>query len=223
MGLKCTNYFENSKYESPNIQIITCKGCSSHLCLSNLILSDNFNGASGPAYLVDNLINIEFNLNSEETQMKTGLYKINKIKCHQCKNPLGWFYKKSYSYSENYKEGKFVIEKSFINFTENSTTTQVLMERVLQNKYRRRYSSSSSSNSTISDLEIDKDYNNNNNNNSHYYSSLNTSPIATKEKFKLASRRKSSSSNLLNRLRLPYNDEEKQQDQDNNDDVFIDA
>lgn len=221
MGLKCTNYFENSKYESPNIQIITCKGCSSHLCLSNLILSDNFNGASGPAYLVDNLINIEFNLNSEETQMKTGLYKINKIKCHQCKNPLGWFYKKSYSYSENYKEGKFVIEKSFINFTENSTTTQVLMERVLQNKYRRRYSSSSSSNSTISDLEIDKDYNINNINNC--YSSLNTSPIATKEKFKLAGRRKSSSSNLLNRLRLPYNDEEKQQDQDNNDDVFVDA
>ncbi|RCK58784.1 hypothetical protein Cantr_07513 [Candida viswanathii] len=216
MGLKCTNYFENSKYDSPNIQIITCKGCSSHLCLSDLILSDNFNGASGPAYLVDNLINIEFNLNSEETQMKTGLYKINKIKCHQCKNPLGWFYKKSYSYAETYKEGKFVIEKNFINFIENLTTTQLLIERALQNKYRRRYSSSSSSNSTISDLEIDKE-------DHHCSSSVLGSPFATKEKFKLASRRKSSNSNLLNRLRLPYNDQEKLPDQDNNDDVFVDA
>lgn len=175
MGLKCTNYFENSKYDSPNIQIITCKGCSSHLCLSDLILSDNFNGASGPAYLVDNLINIEFNLNPEKTEMKTGVYLINKIKCHQCKNPLGWYYKKSYSYSETYKEGKFVIEKSYINFIENLTTTQLLLERALQNKFRRRYSSSSSSNSTISDLEIDKE-----DNNHCSSSSYNESSFATK-------------------------------------------
>ena len=217
MGLKCTNYFENSKYDSPNIQIITCKGCSSHLCLSDLILSDNFNGASGPAYLVDNLINIEFNLNPEKTEMKTGVYLINKIKCHQCKNPLGWYYKKSYSYSETYKEGKFVIEKSYINFIENLTTTQLLLERALQNKFRRRYSSSSSSNSTISDLEIDKE-----DNNHCSSSSYNESSFATKEKLKLASRRRSSNSSLMNRLRLPYRNEEKQQDQDN-DDVFVAA
>ncbi|RLV96357.1 yippee-like protein [Spathaspora sp. JA1] len=141
MGLRCTNYFENSKYESPDIQIITCKGCSSHLCLSDLILSDNFNGASGPAYLVDNLINIEFNLKSEETPMKTGVYLINKIKCHQCKSPLGWYYKKSYSCAETYKEGKFVIEKNFIKFVDNHTTMRLLMERAMKNRYRRRLSS----------------------------------------------------------------------------------
>lgn len=140
MGLKCTNYFENSKYDTPNIQIITCKGCSSHLCLSDLIISDNFNGASGPAYLVGNLINIEFNLIAEETEMKTGVYLINKIKCHQCKNPLGWYYKKSYSFDESYKEGKFVIEKNFIKFVDNHTTTKELIEIALKNKNRRRSS-----------------------------------------------------------------------------------
>ena len=197
MGLKCTNYFENSKYESPNIQIITCKGCSSHLCLSDLILSDNFNGASGPAYLVEDLINIEFNLQSEETPMKTGVYKINKVKCHQCKNQLGWYYKKSYSFAETYKEGKFVIERKFINFTDNLATTQLLTERALQNKFERRYSSTISNNS-ISDLEIDES------------GSPQHESFLTKEKFKLLNRRRSSGTNgninatLLNHLRIPY-------------------
>ncbi|KAI5955240.1 hypothetical protein KGF54_001801 [Candida jiufengensis] len=145
MGLKCTNYFDNSKYDSPNIQIITCKSCSSHLCLSDLILSDNFNGSSGPAYLVDNLINVELNPIIEDTRMKTGLYKINKVKCHQCFNNLGWYYKKSYSYSETYKEGKYVIEKNFIKFSENLSTTQILTEKAIQNKFKRRFSSTSSS------------------------------------------------------------------------------
>ncbi|KAI5965628.1 uncharacterized protein KGF55_000990 [Candida pseudojiufengensis] len=158
MGLKCTNYFDNSEYDSPNIQIITCKSCSSHLCLSDLILSDNFNGSTGPAYLVDNLINIEINPCVEDTRMKTGLYKINKIKCHQCFLNLGWFYKKSYSYSETYKEGKFVIEKSFIKFSENLSTTQKLTEKVKQNKFKRRFSSNSttsSNNSSFNDDSLD--------------------------------------------------------------------
>ncbi|CAK9441264.1 uncharacterized protein LODBEIA_P51330 [Lodderomyces beijingensis] len=150
MGLKCTDYFDNSKYDSPNTQIITCRGCSSHLCLSDLILSDNFNGSSGPAFLVENLINIIVNPNTEDTHMKTGLYKINKIKCHQCLNNLGWYYKKSYSYAETYKEGKFVIEKSFIKFSDNLSTTQLLKEKAMQSKYRRFSNSSSRNNSTIS-------------------------------------------------------------------------
>ncbi|EMG48224.1 Yippee-like zinc-binding protein, putative [Candida maltosa Xu316] len=221
MGLKCTNYFENSKYDSPNIQIITCKGCCSHLCLSDLILSDNFNGASGPAYLVKSLINIEYNLNSEETPMKTGVYKINKIKCHQCKLPLGWYYKKSYNYSESYKEGKFVIEKNFINFIDNLTTTQLMIEKVLQNKYKRRYSSTSSTttssdNSILSDLDHPHSHSNLTMDSSIEKFSNNDDVddiLLAKEKFKFINRKSysassssssgSNSSNLLNRLRLP--------------------
>ncbi|KAL6451833.1 Ypel Protein yippee-like [Candida maltosa Xu316] len=218
MGLKCTNYFENSKYDSPNIQIITCKGCCSHLCLSDLILSDNFNGASGPAYLVKSLINIEYNLNSEETPMKTGVYKINKIKCHQCKLPLGWYYKKSYNYSESYKEGKFVIEKNFINFIDNLTTTQLMIEKVLQNKYKRRYSSTSSTttssdNSILSDLD-------------HPHSHSNLTMDSSNRKSYSASSSSSSgsnSSNLLNRLRLPSYSNANGNNNADDDDVFVDA
>jgi len=151
MGLRCTNYFENSKYDSPNIQIITCQGCSSHLCLSDLIISDQFNGSSGPAYLVENIINFEFDSQFEEQEMRTGMYLISKIRCHQCKKILGWYYKKSFSYRETYKEGKFVIEKAHIKFIDNNSLTPILIENALRNKFRRRYSSTS----TVSSDELE--------------------------------------------------------------------
>ncbi|KAK6204560.1 uncharacterized protein RJT21DRAFT_111130 [Scheffersomyces amazonensis] len=154
MGLKCTNYFDNSKYESPDLKIITCKGCSSHLCLSSLIISDNFSGSSGPAYLVGNLINIEYDQNPQEKEMRTGFYLVDDIRCHQCKLNLGWYYKKSFTYRETYKEGKFVIEKSFIKFIDNNTSNNLLLEKALQNKYKRRFSSTSNA-STISSDELD--------------------------------------------------------------------
>ncbi|KAG7666012.1 uncharacterized protein J8A68_000442 [[Candida] subhashii] len=198
MGLKCTNYFENSKYDTPNIQIITCKGCSSHLCLSDLILSDNFNGASGPAYLVGNLINIEFNLISEETEMKTGIYLINKIKCHQCKNPLGWYYKKSYSYEETYKEGKFVIEKNFIKFVDNHTTTKQLIEIALKNKNRRR---SSTLQEEFDSIEDDQNT-----------TTTNTSPTNKNSKLKFFSyqikKKKTNSDYRQNGLYLTFSDDQ---------------
>ena len=145
MGLKYTNFFENSSYESSDTQIVICKNCSSHLCLSHLILSDNFRGSTGPAYLVDKLINYQLENGSQETRMLTGNYLINKVKCHQCSNQLGWTYKKAFSYSETYKEGKFVIEKDYIKLIPNNSSTASLMEKAKLNNSRRRSSGSSSS------------------------------------------------------------------------------
>lgn len=157
MGLMCTNYFENYKYDSPKIQIITCKGCLSHLCLSDLIILDKFSGSSGPAYLVDLLINFEFESQFQETEMLTGIYVVSKIRCHQCKSILGWYYKKAYSYRETYKEGKFVIEKEFIKFIDNNLLTNALIENALKNKFRRRYSLTL----TVSSEDIDLVHSNN--------------------------------------------------------------
>lgn len=144
MGLKYTNFFENSSYESSDTQIVICKNCSSHLCLSPLILSDNFRGSSGPAYLVDKLINYQLESGSQETRMMTGVYLINKVRCHQCATLLGWTYKKAFSYAETYKEGKFVIEKDFIKLIPNNSSTASLMEKAKVNNSRRRSSGSSS-------------------------------------------------------------------------------
>lgn len=147
MGLKYTDFFENTSYEASDTQIIVCNECLSHLCLSNLVLSDKFWGLSGDAYLVDKLINVQPDDKDQETQMKTGVYLINKVRCQQCTTTLGWFYKKLYSYSESYKEGKFVIEKKFIRLIPNHSTTAALMQQA--QLLRRRRSSASA----VSSLE----------------------------------------------------------------------
>lgn len=153
MGLQYTNFFEGAEYECNDTQIIICKECSSHLCLSSLIISDSFSGSSGPAYLVDRIINYVLDGDVEETQMKTGVYLIKKVKCHQCLTTIGWTYKKSFKYSESYKEGKFVIEKAFLKIINNNSSTQNLIQLARQN-YRRRLSSNSTNNS----CELDEDF-----------------------------------------------------------------
>lgn len=147
MGLKYTNFFDSSSYEPADTQIIICRGCSSHLCLSQLILSDEFRGSSGPAYLVDKLINYAPDPDLEETVMHTGTYVIRKVRCHQCNCRLGWTYKKSFSYSQTYKEGKFVIERKYIKMIPNNLSTALLVEKARLNSRRR--SSGASSGSSI--------------------------------------------------------------------------
>lgn len=149
MGLKHTEFFENTCYEADNTQIIVCNECLSHLCLSSLVLSDRFSGLSGDAYLVDKLINVQPDGMDQETRMKTGVYLINKIHCRQCFTVLGWVYKKLFSYSESYKEGKFVIEKKFIRQIPNHSTTAALIEQA--KLLRRRRSSASNASSHLAD------------------------------------------------------------------------
>ncbi|EGV63740.1 hypothetical protein PSN45_004192 [Yamadazyma tenuis] len=142
MGLQYTNFFEEEDYESSDTQIIVCAECSCHLCLSSLVISDSFSSISGQAYFVDKLINISADKEIEETQMRTGLYWVKKIRCHQCMNVLGWSYVKSASSRESYKVGKFVIEDAYIRFIDNNSSTKNLIELTKQN-YRRRLSSNS--------------------------------------------------------------------------------
>lgn len=141
MGLKITDFFASSSYEDGETQIIVCIECLSHLCLSNLVLSDKFWGLSGEAYLVDKLINVQADHVDSETQMKTGIYVINKVRCLQCSTILGWMYKKSYSGAEAYKEGKYVIERKYIYLIPNNSATSLLAEQA-KNLRRRRSSTS---------------------------------------------------------------------------------
>lgn len=151
MGLKDTEFFDYENYESSDTQIIICKECSSHLCLSQLILSDEFTGSSGPAYLVDNLINYQAENKVQESKMHTGTYLIKSVGCKQCKTRLGWTYKKAYKFSEAYKEGKFVIEKKFIKFIPNNSAPSDLILQAQKNiDHRRRRSSATISSSSSS-------------------------------------------------------------------------
>ncbi|KAG7193946.1 uncharacterized protein KQ657_005145 [Scheffersomyces spartinae] len=103
-----------------------------------------FTGSSGAAYFVKDLINFEPSLTVIESQMRTGIYLINKVRCHQCKITIGWHYQKSYMAEEQYKEGKFVIERAFLDVIPNNSATEFLLEQGLIH-YKRRKSSGANS------------------------------------------------------------------------------
>lgn len=145
MGLILTDFFEPISYEDKDTEVIVCNECLSHLCLSSLVLLDQFWGLSGDAYLVEKLINITRESEDIESSMRTGVYIINKIKCLQCRIVLGWQYKKSFKYSEYYKEGKYVIEKKYIRLITNNCTTAHLTEQAKLLKRRRSSASIASS------------------------------------------------------------------------------
>jgi hypothetical protein len=145
MGLKISDFFTEENYELSDLKIICCKKCLSHLCLSHFVASGEFTGASGQAYLVNKLINYEFYDRELEEKMITGTYLVQKVRCHQCKNKLGWYYKKSFDHREKYKEGKFVIELAYLKFINNNNSTKLLIDKVNQQKISKNSSSSNSS------------------------------------------------------------------------------
>lgn len=46
----------------------------------------------------------------EERTMTTGQYAVQDISCRGCSSYVGWSYVKSYEESEQYKEGKYILE-----------------------------------------------------------------------------------------------------------------
>lgn len=138
MGLRYNQFFDDAKYDGVGTKVITCKQCLTHLCHLKLVILDGFLGQTGKAYLVLDLINYEFYLHLHESHMRTGVYQIHKVRCHTCELPLGWYYKKAYIPEEEYKEGKFVIENAYINFLNNPSRTQELVERAMVNRTSRK-------------------------------------------------------------------------------------
>ncbi|KAI9245745.1 yippee zinc-binding/DNA-binding /Mis18, centromere assembly-domain-containing protein [Sporodiniella umbellata] len=92
-------------------RLFTCHVCHAHLLEQNSIISRNFQGQTGPAYLVDQVINVKLGT-KEERMMLTGIHTIADINCNQCQIRLGWKYLRALEEPQKYKEGKFIIEQS---------------------------------------------------------------------------------------------------------------
>ncbi|KAF5618158.1 peptidylprolyl isomerase [Fusarium sp. NRRL 25303] len=106
MGLAYNTYLNSSK-------IYGCKTCKAHLANHEDIISRNFRGQHGKAYLFHNVVNIETGPPNERN-MTTGRHVVRDITCRQCKETVGWKYDKAYESSEKYKEGKFILEAELL-------------------------------------------------------------------------------------------------------------
>jgi len=106
MGLAYNTYLSSSK-------IYGCKSCKAHLANHDDIISRNFRGQHGKAYLFDSVVNVEAG-DPNERSMTTGRHIVRDICCRQCKETVGWKYDKAYESTEKYKEGKYILEAELL-------------------------------------------------------------------------------------------------------------
>eukprot|EP00002_Diphylleia_rotans_P030172 TRINITY_DN618_c0_g1_i1.p2 TRINITY_DN618_c0_g1~~TRINITY_DN618_c0_g1_i1.p2 ORF type:complete len:113 (-),score=23.53 TRINITY_DN618_c0_g1_i1:466-804(-) len=92
-------------------RIYVCAKCECHLANRDDVISKNFQGRSGKAYLVHEVVNIYLGPREDRVLM-TGIHTVADIFCNSCHAPLGWKYVEAFEESQKYKEGKFILEKA---------------------------------------------------------------------------------------------------------------
>ena len=94
-------------------KVYSCKKCKAHLVDKNQLVSKNFHGKTGRAFLFNCAVNVDLGPPKDKVMM-TGLHTVKSVICKQCRQVVGWTYVYAYEQSEKYKEGKFIIEKAYM-------------------------------------------------------------------------------------------------------------
>ncbi|KAH9459735.1 hypothetical protein MJO29_003585 [Puccinia striiformis f. sp. tritici] len=106
MGLKYRDFLSGGK-------VFGCSHCKTHLATGDHMISRQFNGQHGRAYLFMSAVNISLGT-AEDRNMTTGLHTVRDIFCSKCGITLGWKYDRAYETNQKYKEGKVILEKALL-------------------------------------------------------------------------------------------------------------
>ncbi|KPI84795.1 putative Zinc-binding protein (Yippee) [Leptomonas seymouri] len=90
-----------------------CGFCGAHLCAADDVVSDNFRGRHGKAFLVSRCENSYYG-HQEEKQLMTGLHRVRDVFCSNCDQYVGWGYDFAVDEREMYKMQRFVLERQLI-------------------------------------------------------------------------------------------------------------
>ncbi|CAL4943863.1 unnamed protein product [Urochloa decumbens] len=90
--------------------VYRCKGCRTHLASADDIISKDFLGEYGRAYLFDKVVNVTVG-ETEDRMMMTGRHSVSDIFCIGCGVLVGFRYEAAQQRSQKYKEGKFILER----------------------------------------------------------------------------------------------------------------
>ncbi|KAI8343653.1 hypothetical protein BC941DRAFT_411943 [Chlamydoabsidia padenii] len=110
MGLKYREYFQHVCGK----KVYGCLKCKTHLTIDDMIISEDFNGFNGPAYLVNKVVNVIERDIQKERIMTSGTHLITPILCIRCLTTLGWKYIKVGDNQQKFKEGKYILEKTLL-------------------------------------------------------------------------------------------------------------
>ncbi|XP_044494942.1 putative yippee-like protein Os10g0369500 [Mangifera indica] len=91
-------------------RIFKCKSCKMDSASRDDIVSKNFQGRFGRAYLFRSVVNVSLGP-TEERVLISGLHTVKDLHCSSCQQLLGWKYEKAYEESQKYKEGMYILEK----------------------------------------------------------------------------------------------------------------
>ncbi|WFD43946.1 hypothetical protein MPSI1_002611 [Malassezia psittaci] len=80
-----------------------CVTCKTHLTMLEAVISKEFTGQMGRAYLFDTAVNVDLG-EPDDRHMRTGKHTY-----------IGWKYDRAYVSSERYKEGKYILEVSLLD------------------------------------------------------------------------------------------------------------
>lgn len=90
-----------------------CGHCGAYFCDKSDVISRNFNGKFGKAYLVSRCFNFYFGP-AEEKELMTGKHIVRDAFCSNCDSYFGWTYDFAYEDKERYKVSRFVVERQLL-------------------------------------------------------------------------------------------------------------
>ncbi|KAK3808632.1 MAG: peptidylprolyl isomerase [Benniella sp.] len=94
-------------------KIVVCTACKTQFATYDHIISRDFHGQFGKAYLFSNVINV-YAGEAEDRCMRTGLHTVQDIHCAECSTVVGWKYLVAYEEAQRYKEGNFILERTLL-------------------------------------------------------------------------------------------------------------
>uniref|UniRef100_A0A0R3RYJ9 Protein yippee-like n=1 Tax=Elaeophora elaphi TaxID=1147741 RepID=A0A0R3RYJ9_9BILA len=98
-------------------RIFSCDSCKAFLTNEDELISKHFTGSTGPAFLFDRVVNIEYSEMQLRT-MITGRHIVRDVICKRCKTKLGWMYEYAMNEPQKYKESKVILERALIEMSE---------------------------------------------------------------------------------------------------------
>ncbi|VBB31824.1 unnamed protein product [Acanthocheilonema viteae] len=98
-------------------RIFSCDSCKAFLTNEDELISKHFTGSTGPAFLFDRVVNIEYSEMQLRT-MITGRHIVRDVICKRCKTKLGWMYEYAMNEPQKYKESKIILERALIEMSE---------------------------------------------------------------------------------------------------------
>ncbi|KAI9219205.1 yippee zinc-binding/DNA-binding /Mis18, centromere assembly-domain-containing protein [Blastocladiella britannica] len=111
MGLLHKHYLHAP---GPHNRIYVCRDCHTHLSTATDIVSKQFQGQTGRAFLFQKVVNVTLG-EREDRQMTTGLHTVRDVLCIGCGLIVGWTYIYAFEESQRYKEGKTILEKALVD------------------------------------------------------------------------------------------------------------